>query len=167
MVRQARNAQRDEITTTSSAGLRTFEESVFQETGARWSVANDGIIAVSFGPRRSDDASVIAESQWFADRLSALKDRFPRRVWTTCINLSEVPIDHRPPRTASEIYTHILQDEALVKVAFLHASVVHKAIVAILLAPVIFSDKVHFFSSQEAALDWLRSEHPQANAVNW
>ncbi|MFH1171648.1 MAG: hypothetical protein V1778_03865 [bacterium] len=139
----------------------------FAETGGTWEVTEDGIITVTFGGRRSSDAAVVHEAQWFAECLSVLKEHSRDATWTALVDLKNVPEDHRPPHEASEWYTHLLRDERLTKVALVHATTIQRAIVAILLAPIFFMDKIHYFASRGAAEDWLRSEHAHAASVNW
>lgn len=139
----------------------------FPETHGSWCVRQDGTIDVVLGCRREDQDAVVREAQWFDEQYTALKERFPRQLWQTLIDLKEVSPEHRPPREAAEIYSVLLRDEQLTKAALVHATEVQQAIVAILLPPVYLADKVHFFAHRGAALDWLSSDHPDAVRVNW
>ena|SRR3989344_4733274 len=146
---------------------KILEQADYPRTGGRWQASDDGVVSVILGGRRASDGDVISEAQWFVECLRSLHDKYPKRTWTALVDLKEVPEDHRPPREASERYTHMLRDEELLKVALLHATTVQKAIVAILLAPAFLADKVHYFANTVAARDWLLSEHPNQNSINW
>lgn len=146
---------------------KILERAEFSQTGGKWQAAEDGVLTVTFGSRRDNDADVVAEAEWFIECLRSLREAYPKRTWTALVDLAAVPEDHRPPHEASERYTHLLRDEALLKVALLHATTVQKAIVAILLAPAFLADKVHYFANEGAARDWLCSEHPNQNSINW
>lgn len=146
---------------------KVIDRAEFADTGAVWEATDDGIVAVIFGNKRSNEAAVIAEAKWFSEQFHRLRERQPSALWAALVDLKQVSEDHRPPHEASEEYTHLLRDEALMKVALLHTTIVQKAIVAILLAPAFFADKVHYFASEAAARDWLRSAHPHGMSVNW
>lgn len=144
------------------------EHARYQPTGAEWNVASDGLIAVVLGTRGgAADSDGVNEAEWLQEQFENLKKRHPSQHWKVLIDLHRVPADHRPLMKASSIYTHILSDDMIAKVALVSATMVQKAIVAILLPPAILSDRVHYFTKHEDARLWLLADHHESAKVRW
>jgi hypothetical protein len=144
-----------------------LEQDNFPETGAVWSVASTGIIGATLGERRDSHENVWREAAWLADHLRDLNDRYPNRYWGVLVDCARLPDAWRPTHKMSEQYTHMIRDESIAKVALVHASNVQKAIATVLLAPAVFSDRVHYFANETAARDWLEADHPHASLIRW
>lgn len=144
------------------------EHATYQPTGAEWDVTPEGIIAVVLGMRGgAADSDGVNEAEWLQEQFENLKQRHPSQHWKVLIDLHMVPADHRPLMKASSTYTHILSDDMIAKVALVSATMVQKAIVAILLPPAILSDRVHYFTTQDSAREWLLADHHESANVRW